>query len=153
MRLPWTASQRKTDSNVIELGEPLSDYLKEFASSGRVNSLIHKDDEMFAFSRDKRRRDRDFTAAKHFETGKSIADSVSQIVRWKFQGFGNLDRFLDFASGYGRVTRFLVQEIAPERVWVSEISASAVEFQKANLGVNGFVSASHPNDLDVEERF
>jgi len=153
MRLRWTAFQHKTASNVIELGESVSDYLKELASSGRVNSLIHKDDEMFAFSRDKRRPHRDFTASKYFETGKSIADSVSQIVRWKFQGFRNVNRFLDFASGYGRVTRFLVQEIEPARVWVSDISASAVEFQKANLGVHGFVSASHPNALDVEERF
>ncbi len=153
MRLPWTASQRKSASNVIELGDSLSDYLKELASSGQVNGLIHKDDKMFAFSRDQSRPHRDFTAAKYFEGGKSIADSVSQIVRWKFQGFRNVNRFLDFASGYGRVTRFLVQEIEPERVWVSDILASAVEFQKANLGVHGFVSARHPDALGVEERF
>jgi hypothetical protein len=35
--------------------------------------------------------------------------------------------FRDFASGYGRFTRFLVKELPRERVWVSDIYANAVE--------------------------
>ncbi len=153
MRLPWTAFQRKNHGTVIEPSESVSAYLKQLASSDRVNGLIHKDDEMFAFTLGKNLRDRDLSACGYFETGKSIADSVGQLVKWKFGGFQNVNRFLDFASGYGRVTRFLVQEIEPQRVWVSDISAPAVEFQKSNLGVHGFVSASRPDALEVAERF
>jgi SAM-dependent methyltransferase len=153
MRLPWTASQRKDHGTVIELSEAVSGYLKELASSDRVNSLIHKDDEMFVFTLGKKQSDRDLSASDYFETGKRIADSVGQLVRWKFGGFQNVNRFLDFASGYGRVTRFLVQEIGPERVWVSDISASAVEFQKETFGVHGFVSVRQPKALEVTERF
>jgi SAM-dependent methyltransferase len=74
-------------------------------------------------------------------------------VEWKFKGFDNITGFLDFACGYGRVTRFLIQELPPEHIWVSDIYAKAVQFQQAQFGVNGFVSMTKPEDLICEQKF
>jgi len=60
---------------------------------------------------------------------------------------------LDFASGFGRVTRWLMQELAPRRVWVSDIFPAAVEFQRRAFGVHGFSSTAHPEQLECGETF
>ena len=41
---------------------------------------------------------------------------LEPIIFRKFGGFENIDAFFDFASGYGRMTRFLVQELDPQRI-------------------------------------
>jgi SAM-dependent methyltransferase len=115
-----------------------------------LNLQIHPHDQMFLF---KAPKDRELAARAYFDIGRAIADSVRQIVEWRFGGFERVNRFLDFAAGYGRVTRFLVQEIDPARLWVSDILAEAVEFQESNLGVRGFVSTSNPDALPDEGPF
>ncbi|HTW64100.1 MAG TPA: class I SAM-dependent methyltransferase [Bryobacteraceae bacterium] len=115
-----------------------------------LNIRIHPDDQMFLF---KAPKDRELAARAYFDTGRIIADTIRQIVSWKFGGFTRVNRFLDFAAGYGRVTRFLVQQIDPSRVWVSDILGEAVEFQQKNLGVHGFVSTREPEALLAESPF
>ena len=65
--------------------------------------------------------------------------SFRQVVEWKFDSLEKVAAFLDFASGYGRFTRFLVQHLPADRIWVSDIQADAVAFQEEQFGVHGFV--------------
>ncbi|GGA21902.1 class I SAM-dependent methyltransferase [Okeania sp. KiyG1] len=90
---------------------------------------------------------------RYFSNGKRILDAVKQIVEWHFDGFENISSFLDFASGYGRFSRFLVQEIPAHKIWISDIYSQAVEFQKKLLGVEGIVSTNHPEDYQLNEKF
>ncbi|MBO1346566.1 MAG: hypothetical protein EBE86_003795 [Hormoscilla sp. GUM202] len=55
---------------------------------------------------------------------------VEQIINWKFKGWDRMmeSAFLDFACGYGRFTRFLVQEMSPDRILVSDIYSEAARF-------------------------
>jgi SAM-dependent methyltransferase len=138
---------------VFEPSNTVVEFLKYLAPPGAVNARIHEDDEMFVFTARKNRDQYEIAARDYLRTGKVIADSVSQFVKWKFGGFEHVNKFLDFACGYGRVTRFLVPWIEPARIWVSDITAAAVEFQQANLGVHGFVSVSDPDALQVKDRF
>ena len=58
-----------------------------------------------------------------------------------------MPRVLEFASGHGRFTRHLVKALGPERVVVSDVVPDAVEFSCATFGVEGFASASVPEDV------
>ncbi|UWU49623.1 class I SAM-dependent methyltransferase [Limnospira platensis] len=89
----------------------------------------------------------------YYTMGRAILDTVKQFVDWHFGGFDAVESFLDFACGYGRFTRFLIEEIPPERIWVSDIYKKAVQFQSEYLGVQGIVSASVPEDYQVDRDF
>jgi len=97
--------------------------------------------------------DRERALFQYFQSGASIADSMDQVLRWRFGDPGRVGKLLDFASGYGRVTRFLVREIPPERVWVADIYADGVRFQQERLGVHGIISTLRPEDFSCGERF
>ena len=90
---------------------------------------------------------------RYVNVGIEILDIVKQLVDWKFGGFDKIDTFIDFACGYGRFTRLLVQHMPAHKVWVSDIYQEAVSFQRNQFGVNGVVSHSNPDDFAIDERF
>lgn len=119
----------------------------------KFNSTLHEDDEMFWHGVKLLDGDQNRSLGRYFGIGKRLLDSVKQIVEWQFKDWKNLDSFLDFACGYGRFTRFLIEEIPPHKIWVSDIYPNAVNFQKEQFGVKGFVSVYDPKDLVIEEKF
>jgi len=118
-----------------------------------VDLAIDARDEMLGFLVDAFEGDRERALFAYFRSGASIADSLGQVLRWRFGGMDRIGSVLDFASGYGRVTRFLVREVPPERVWVSDVYADGVRFQEERFGVHGIVSTIRPEDFVCAERF
>lgn len=114
---------------------------------------IHPDDEMLGFSRQNHQGDSDLALAEYVQSGLRVVASLRQLVRWRFGSWSNVRNVLDFASGYGRVTRFLVRELPPERVTVSEIVEPALAFQHERFGVRTLASAIEPGDVATDERF
>lgn len=110
-------------------------------------------DEMLEFLRMSFEGDRERALFAYFRSGLSIADAMAQVLRWRFGAPGRIGCLLDFASGYGRVTRFLLREVPAERFWVSDIYAEAVRFQEERFGVHGVVSTLLPEDFACAERF
>ncbi len=110
-------------------------------------------DEMYLFSLNNVKDDRDRALVRYYAIGRRILDTVKQVVDWHFGSFENVPSFLDFACGYGRFTRFLIQEMPPERIWVSDIYANAVKFQTEYLGVNGIVSTGKPENYLIDRKF
>jgi SAM-dependent methyltransferase len=79
---------------------------------------ICEDDEMYLFSMKKVADDGDDgtrALVRYYAIGRSVLDTVKQVVEWHFGSFENVPSFLDFACGYGRFTRFLIQEMPPEK--------------------------------------
>ncbi|MDY7022149.1 MAG: methyltransferase domain-containing protein [Cyanobacteriota bacterium] len=111
-------------------------------------------DEMFLYQLNEL-EDRNFDRAlvKYYSLGQTLFDSIQQIVNHYFGGFDQIDSFLDFACGYGRSTRFLVQKMPAEKVWVSDIYADAVKFQTDYFRVNGIISTQQPEDYPSEQKF
>lgn len=101
-------------------------------------------DEMLHFFQFAQGHDLERAVAMYFDSGRRIWETERQILAWRFGGLGWGGRVLDFASGYGRVTRHLVAEIPPERVWVADVYAEGVAFQEEQLGVHGLVSTTDP---------
>ncbi|MFB2981563.1 class I SAM-dependent methyltransferase [Microseira sp. BLCC-F43] len=117
-------------------------------------TAIHPDDEMYLFSLKNLNGDKQAACIRYYSLGQRIFDAVKQIVEWQFQNFdNNVSSFLDFACGYGRFSRYLLQELSPQQIWVSDISANAVKFQTEQFNVNGIVSTNYPKDYPGEGKF
>ena len=143
-------------SDLIKRGEDrvVRRFLDNHAPSPRrFVSRIDKDDEMFLYDLQINQGDRTRTAIHYYTIGSRIFDSIRQLASWQFGGLQNIRAFLDFACGYGRSTRFLVQELPPERVWACDIYAEAIKFQKRYYGVNGIVSVPDPVNFPKGQKF
>jgi SAM-dependent methyltransferase len=122
-------------------------------AAGGVNFDVHADDEMLHFFLYAQGYPLEQALAAYFDSGRHIWQTVRQILSWRFGSPRACGRFLDFASGYGRVTRHIVAELPRESVWVCDIYAEGVAFQERTFGVKGIVSTSDPQDLRFETRF
>ena len=89
----------------------------------------------------------------YYLLGYSIFSTVQQIINNHFDGFDKLSNFLDFASGYGRFTRYLIQTLSPQKIWACDIYSEAVQFQAEYLGVNGIHSCLNPQDYAINQQF
>lgn len=95
--------------------------------------------------------DRGIGAFKFVEATMRHYDAVEQLADQLFGGFGNVGSILDFASGYGRLTRALVQRLSPNRIWVSDIYQHAIAWQVDQFGVNAFTSFEDPDAVDHDQ--
>lgn len=112
---------------------------------------ISSEDEMLLFDLDHVQKRQD-AILSYFYTGSQMLDIVRQIIVWRFGSLENINSFMDFACGYGRFTRHLVQVMDPEKIRVSDIYADAVAFQEREFGVTGYVSAEDPEEYQDENR-
>jgi SAM-dependent methyltransferase len=115
--------------------------------AGGVDLAIDPHDEMLGFLLESSQGDRDQALWAYFQSGASIAASMAQVLAWRFGTPDRVGKLLDFASGYGRVTRFLVRRLPAERIWVSDVYAEGVRFQEQRFGVHGIVSTVLPEDF------
>lgn len=114
-------------------------------SLNSFNTVISRRDEMLLYTLDITRGNHHLSYLDYFGAGRRIIDAFRQLVDWYFGGFRNVPLFLDFASGYGRGIRYLIQELPPERIWVCDIYDDAMDFQRKMHGVNAVVSVSDPD--------
>ncbi len=124
----------------------------ELGFSPEIDLTIHPADEMLRYQAALFDGDRDRGLAGYLESGRWAARMTEQIVDWRFGDFGDLE-MLDFASGYGRVTRHLLGRIHRRRLTVSDVMAPAVEFQRRVFAVDGVVSAVDPERLPIDRDF
>lgn len=114
---------------------------------------IHRDDHMFRFLLEHHKGFRELALVDYFRSGWSVARLLRQILEWRFGVQQRSIRLLDFASGFGRCTRFYVASQPASRIWVSDIFPEAVTFQRQLLGVQGFASTAEPEALRCDLRF
>lgn len=129
-------------------------YLRaQLGESCAIDGTIHPNDEMFTEGGDFAAQSRDDTLTLYYRSGFEMLRAIDQIAAWRFGGLENVNALLDFASGYGRLTRHLVQRLPADRITVSDILAEAVEFQRTQFGVHGIVSTTKPAELECNEQF
>jgi hypothetical protein len=88
--------------------------------------------------------DASISAFKFVESTMRLGDAYNQIAHGVFGGYGKLGTVLDFASGWGRLTRLLEQRLRPEQIYVADIYHQAIDWQVATFGINGVHSAKDP---------
>jgi SAM-dependent methyltransferase len=135
-----------------EVTEYLASQTRDSQDRGPFVSAIHPADEMYLYEVSLGNRGAAAPAISYFSTGEAACRTILDALRWRF-GDPTRARFLDFASGHGRTTRFLVRRLPPENVTISEIEPSAVRFQEETFGVRGVVSTTDPGDLRLDGPF
>ncbi|HXM70125.1 MAG TPA: methyltransferase domain-containing protein [Thermoanaerobaculia bacterium] len=136
-----------------ESSSPLVQALCRDLLAGGVSFDVHADDEMLHFFLYRLGYPAELAIATYLDSGRRIWKTFRQIISWRFGSPRACGRILDFASGYGRVTRHIVAEVPRESVWVADIYAEGVAFQKRAFGVHGIVSTSDPDGFHVETEF
>jgi SAM-dependent methyltransferase len=124
-----------------------------FARGVRPDVTVDAADEMLGFALAARSGDADAALAEYLWNGRWIADAALEVGAARFGSPHGFGRVLDFACGYGRVSRWLAAELGADRLVVSDIVAPAVAFQRRTFGVEGIVSTERPGELAIGERF
>ncbi|HEX2122189.1 MAG TPA: class I SAM-dependent methyltransferase [Thermoanaerobaculia bacterium] len=115
-----------------------------------LNRAIDERDDMLDFAMQLFGYDRDAALTSYFQNGLEQFEIVKHIAAWRERP---LRRMLDFASGYGRLTRFLVHEKLAEEITVSDILEGGMEFQARQFGVRAILSSALPENFAAPEKY
>lgn len=128
----------------------MDDYLtrKGFDPAGFLVPLPTADEMYFKALLPNYEGDHGIASFKFVESTMRLHDAYGQIVDQLFGGYDKLNTVLDFASGYGRLTRALVQKLPADRIHVADIYSDAIAWQVATFGVNGVISVPDPAQLN-----
>lgn len=111
--------------------------------SESINRTISPSDEMYRYARSRIASDAR-ARAYYFDTGRELAGGLEKFLRGAGLDPKRLD-LLDFAAGYGRVTRRLAPMFAS--VTATDLDQEMIDFQRREFGVEGFVSPLDPRPL------
>jgi SAM-dependent methyltransferase len=117
-----------------------------------LNRAIDERDDMLDFAITLFDHDRDRALMSYFQNGLDQFRLVRHIASWR-RGDPARRRMLDFASGYGRLTRFLVHEQLADEITVSDILEGGMEFQAQQFGVRTILSKTDPAHFAAPERY
>lgn len=113
-------------------------------------SAIDSRDEMYQVTAMQKTCD---PVAEYFAAGCMMVTELEAVLEDSGKNLRKVNSFLDFACGYGRVTRFLVQEMGKKSITVSDIDKDAVDFCKKTFDVKGFYSVSDPDELHHDYKY
>ncbi|MDQ3283237.1 MAG: class I SAM-dependent methyltransferase [Acidobacteriota bacterium] len=114
-----------------------------------LNRAIDERDDMLDFAIGMFDHDRDRALTSYFQNALEQFALVRHIAQWR----APVRRMLDFASGYGRLTRLLVHEKLAEEITVADILEGGMQFQAEQFGVRTIVSKTNPEDFVAPERY
>lgn len=114
-----------------------------------LNRAVDERDDMLDFAIKLFEHDRDAAISNYFQNGFEQFALVRHIAQWR----PHPRSMLDFASGYGRLTRFLVHEHLADEVTVSDILEGGMEFQAAQFGVQTILSTTLPDDFPATRKY
>jgi hypothetical protein len=128
-------------------------FVQKYAGSRKVavNETINIDDEMYSFLATHLGAPK--ARMLYYRLGSELTRTIMQIANWRFPGRTDQIKMMEFACGYGRNLRHIVNCIPKKNVFVSDIYENAVKFNIEQFGVRGRVSVHKPSDLDWSERF
>jgi len=120
-----------------------------------VSPEIHPDDFIFHFLfNNPSFQSKEKAIEYYFSDGFSSAEKLQNILKdiCGFDGGGEIN-LLEFASGYGCVTRH-IKNVMPFSVTIAcDIHPQAVQFIEESLGTEAVLSASRPEDLFPYQEF
>jgi 2-polyprenyl-3-methyl-5-hydroxy-6-metoxy-1,4-benzoquinol methylase len=132
-----------------ELDALRREYRERFGD--RLNMLIDRRDEIYLHHL-KSSADVGSTPRKsqtsYFREVEGIWNDLKRAAADSGHPIAGEVRALDFACGYGGVTRFVVTEVPAADVTVSDIDRESVDFAMKTFGVDGFPSTADPAMLE-----
>ncbi|MHC4846061.1 MAG: class I SAM-dependent methyltransferase [Planctomycetota bacterium] len=138
------------DASALALGRA---WLAAQGCADGLVETIHARDEMYLTIADYPQLDAERQMVEYLRAGHEALTVLHDVLGRAGRTLGQLDATLEFACGYGRLTRFLVRELPPERLWSAEILPDAVAFVGATFGVHALSSATDPAQLRLPRRY
>jgi SAM-dependent methyltransferase len=74
--------------------------------------------------------------ASYAERARNVIALIEESLAAAEKTTDDIDRWLDFGCGYGRVVRFLAQRVPPDRIFVSDVVKEGVDFCGSEFGVH-----------------
>src|SRR5437660_3336530 len=143
---------RGEDSAVVTNDLAGSSTQEEIASRYGVVPYIHPEDLIFRFILNHPQCPTRIDAVRsYFSTGHSSAKMLQEILR--AHGIVRNFTMLEFASGYGRVTRHLKRFFPECSILASDIHPRAVTFIRKKIGIEAVESQALPQDLGITDLF
>lgn len=145
----------------IEMGIPFSlartnranvqEYIREYATATGVVSDIHADDLIFRFLVENPVfKTIDLAIKYYFDDGQKSAKKLNNLLFSQLGVKRSADTtLLEFASGYGCVTRQLIRELSPINIVSCDIHVTACSFINSAMDVETILSARIPEDLEI----
>jgi SAM-dependent methyltransferase len=78
--------------------------------------------------------------ASYAERARNVLTLIEETLVAAGKSFDDVDRWLDFGCGYGRVLRFLVARVPAERISATDVIEEGVNFCRSEFGVTAFPS-------------
>ena len=122
-----------------------------FASWVGVNCEIHPNDEIFRFFYNhplSKNPLRDY-----FADGWRTSYELMMVLEKIGKPLADCQSLLEFASGYGRLTRHLSRFPGSEKVHVSDLMPGSVDFITQKFGIHGFYSDSQPEKVQLPQQY
>jgi len=116
----------------------------------RVNCSIHPDDDIYKFIvREPYSRN---PVRDYLSDGWRTMSETMQLLEKLDRPLMKVSNILEFASGFGRLTRHLARAL-PGRVTCSDVLPGSVEFVREQFGVEAFESSFDPEAIGFPERY
>src|SRR5262245_19477169 len=131
----------------------LDDYLRSTIGDTGLDRRIAASDPLLRFLERLHFGIRDRALFDYYRGGWSAHRLLRQILDRRFGDRAAQASILDFGSGYGRTTRFLLREHPRERITIADVMADAVDFQRETFGVAGQLSTLDACALSIDGRF
>ena len=131
----------------------LDRFLRTHWGEDLPDTIVHPNDEMLQQWGEADERDEDHARVYYYRSGLASLRALEQIVRWRFGGWARVGNVLDFASGYGRLTRLLLKVLPKESIAITEINTEAVAFQAERYGVASYATTTDPKQFQPSERY
>lgn len=130
----------------------IRDSCRTYATETSVIDEVHPRDHIFGFLIENPSfPSLDAAVKQYFYGGQESAEILAQLL---FSELGLVrspeSTLLEFASGYGRVTRHLPLVLRPMKVFACDIHAAACEFMEHALATRAIPSSTRPEDLAIE---
>ncbi|MBT8070250.1 MAG: class I SAM-dependent methyltransferase [Gammaproteobacteria bacterium] len=127
---------------------------REIAAGLGVNGQVHPEDLIFRFLYEnpvfKSKR---ASINYYFNDGKNSARKVIQFAGEYLGDDIREKSFLEFASGFGAVTRHFKNLVGSRNFSSCDIHPAAIEFLQEELGVHSILSADTPTDLKFSRSY
>jgi SAM-dependent methyltransferase len=153
-RIPARAMEKVRDlAYFIRTGRvKMKDDIRRYAEETGVVADIHPDDLIFRFVIEfPGFLTREQAVKYYFHDGANSAKKLGDLLFSQLGFKRSADTsLLEFASGYGCVTRHLAGELAPVKVVSCDIHGAACAFIESAIGVKTVRSATRPEDIAIE---
>jgi SAM-dependent methyltransferase len=88
--------------------------------------------------------------ASYAERAGNVVANIEASLAAGDRRFDDVERWLDFGCGYGRVIRFLVERVPRDRVWAGDVLREGVDFCSSEFGVHPLYSRPDLEALELE---